>query len=132
MLDLTFVTVQSVLTVDLGLVEKPKLLSMAQKDERVQWSEDFIQLLQQHSLAALNNIVTMDESAMSFLTPEMKRQSKQWVKKGQSLKAKVHASRTKQMVLIFFDAKGIICMNFVPKGKTVNASYIGTVLAKFF
>ncbi len=33
------------------------------------------------------------------------------------LKAKVHTSRTKQMVLVFFDAKGIIYMNFVLKGK---------------
>ncbi len=104
MLDLTFATVQSALTIDLGLVKKsarwvPKLLTTAQKDERVQRSEDFLQLLRKHSLAALNNIVTMDESAVSLHTPETKRQSKQWVKKGQPgpLKAKVHASRSKQM-----------------------------------
>ncbi len=138
MLDLTFAMVQSALTIDLGLVKKstrwvPKLLTMVQKDERVQRSEDFLQLLWKHSLAALNNIVTMDESAVSFHTPETKQQSKQWVKKGQPgpLKAKVHASRTKQMVLVFFDAKGVIYTNFVPKGQTVNASYIRTALARF-
>jgi DNA-binding transcriptional regulator YhcF (GntR family) len=104
MLDLTFATVQSALTIDLGLVKKsarwvPKLLTTVQKDERAQRSEDFLQLPRKHSLAALNNIVTMDESAVSFHTPETKRQSKQWVKKGQPgpLKAKVHASRSKQM-----------------------------------
>jgi histone-lysine N-methyltransferase SETMAR len=138
MLDLTFATVKSALTIDLGLVKKsarwvPKLLTTVKKDERVQRSEDFLQLLRKHSLAALNNIVTMDESAVSFHTPEMKRQSKQWVKKGQPgpLKAKVHASRSKQMVLVFFNAKGVIYMNFVPKGKTVNATYIRTALTRF-
>jgi hypothetical protein len=35
------------------------------------------------------------------------------------------------MVLIFFDVKGIIYTNFVLKGKTVNASYIQTALARF-
>jgi hypothetical protein len=73
MLDLTFATILSALTIDLGLVKKstrwvPKLLTTAQKDERDQWSEDFIQLLWQHSLASLNNL-TMGESAVSFHTP---------------------------------------------------------------
>jgi hypothetical protein len=138
MLDLTFATVQSALTIDLRLVKKsarwvPKLLTTAQKDERVQQSEDFLQLLWKHSMAALNNIVTMDESAVYFHTPETKRQSKQWVKKGQPgpLKVKVHASRLKQMVLVFFEAKGLIYTNFVPKGETVNATYIRTALTRF-
>ncbi len=77
MLDLTFSTVQSTLTVDLGLVKKsarwvPKLLSSDQKEERVKRSKDFLQLLRQRSLAVLDNIVTMDESAVSLHTPEMK------------------------------------------------------------
>jgi hypothetical protein len=36
----------------------------------------------------------------------------------------------KQMVLVFFDMKGIIYVNLVPKGKTVNTSYIRTALAR--
>jgi hypothetical protein len=51
----------------------------------------------------------MDESAVSLYTPETKRQSKQWLVKGTPgpIKAKVHATRKKQMVLAFFDAKGL-------------------------
>jgi histone-lysine N-methyltransferase SETMAR len=75
----------------------------------------------------------MDEFAISFHNPEMKRVSKQWVKKDQPgpRKAKVHATRTKKMVLVFFDAKGVIYMNYVPKGETVNAEYIKKALARF-
>ncbi len=138
MLGLTFATVQSTFTVDLGLVKKsarwvPKLLSTEQKEERVKRSEEFLQLLRRRSLAVLDNIVTMDESAVSFHTPKTKRQSRQWVKKGQPgpIKARVHASRTKQMVLVFFDAKGVIYTNYVPKGETVNASYIRSAVARF-
>jgi histone-lysine N-methyltransferase SETMAR len=84
-------------------------------------------------MAMLDNIVTMDESAVSFHTPETKQQSKQWLPKGQPgpIKAKVQASRTKQMVLAFFDAKGIIYTNYVPRGTTVNANYIVEALGKF-
>ena len=81
----------------------------------------------------LDCIVTMDETMVSFHTPETKRQSRQWIKKGQPgpIKVKVHASRTKQMVLAFFDSKGLIYTNIVPRGTTVNAAYIVKALATF-
>ncbi len=70
---------------------------------------------------------------MSFHTPQTKQQSKQWLVKGQRgpIKAKIHGSRTKQMVLAFFDSKGLIYMNHMPRGTTVNAKYIGEALGKF-
>jgi [histone H3]-lysine36 N-dimethyltransferase SETMAR len=84
-------------------------------------------------MAVLNNIVTMDESAVSFHTPETKQQSKQWVKKGQPgpIKARVHATRSKQMVLVFFDSQGVIYTDYVPKGDSVNSQYIIEALSRF-
>jgi histone-lysine N-methyltransferase SETMAR len=130
--------VHAILKEDLGLVKKsahwvPKLLSSKQKKERVDSKGDFLALLRRHSLALLNNIVTMDESAVSFHTLVTKRMSKQWVKKGQPdpRKAKVHATRTKKMVLVFFDTKGVIYMNCIPKGETINAKYVKKALARF-
>jgi hypothetical protein len=57
----------------------------------------------------------------------------QWLPKGQPglVKAKVHATRTKQMVLAFFDSKGQIYTNYVPRGTTVNANYIVEALGTF-
>jgi hypothetical protein len=138
MYDLPFGTIQAILTDNLGLVMKsarwvPKLLSVAQKQEQVDCSRDFLKLLRWHSLAVLNNMVTMDESAVSFHAPETKKQSMQWVKKGQPVprKAQVHATRSKQMVLIFIYAKGVIYTNYVPSGETVNTEYIRKALAAF-
>jgi hypothetical protein len=56
----------------------------------------------------------------------MKWESKQRVKKSQPdfRKTRVHATQTKKMVLVFFNAKGLTCKNHVPKGKTVNAEYV--------
>jgi hypothetical protein len=61
----------------------------------------------------------MYESTVFFRTPEMMRATKQGVKKGQPgpRKARVHAAWTKRMVLIFFDAKGVIYTNYIPEGK---------------
>jgi hypothetical protein len=76
---LTFGTVQAILTDDLGLVKKksacwvPKLLSTDQKKERAEYSNAFLDLIRQQSLTVLNNIITMDKSAVSFHTPEMKK-----------------------------------------------------------
>jgi hypothetical protein len=99
----------------------------------VDCSGDFLALLQRHSLAILNNIVTMDESAISFYTPQTKWASKQWVKKGQPgpRNARVHAIRTKKMVLVFFYAKDVMYTKYIPKSKTVNAEYVKKALPRF-
>jgi hypothetical protein len=49
-------------------------------------------------------------------TPTTKMQSKKWLKKGTPgpIKAEVTASHTKQMVLAFFDNKGVIYMITFP------------------
>ncbi len=90
-------------------------------------------LLHCHSMAMYDQIVTMDESMMSFHTPQAKQQSKQWLVKSEPglIKAKVHASRSEQMILAFFDSKGLIYTNYVPMGTTVNANYIMEALGKF-
>jgi hypothetical protein len=95
----------------------PKLLSQDMKNERVRTCEAFMSLLRRNSMAMLDWIATMDESAVSFHTPETKQQSKQWLVKGQPgpIKAKVHASRSKQMDLAFFDSEGLIYTNFIPR-----------------
>ena len=131
-------TIFAVLHDDLGLVKKsvrwvPKLLSMEQKEERVRICSKFTATIRRESKAFLNRIVTMDENMVSFHTPETKRMSKQWIKKGQPglVKARVHASRTKQMVLAFFDADGLIYTRMVQKGKSVNAAFIVDTLATF-
>ncbi len=54
-------------------------------------------------------------------------------KKGftRTIKAKVAASRTEQMVLAFFDNKGVIYTNHVPQGATVNGDYIIKAVENF-
>jgi histone-lysine N-methyltransferase SETMAR len=131
-------TIHGILHKDLGLEKKsarwvPKLLSDEQKEERVRTSRACVAAVQSRSMAMLQNIVTMDETMVCHHTPQTKKQSMQWVKKGQPgpLKAQVHASRTKQMLLAFFDSKGLIYRHIVPKGSAVNGKYIVKALGNF-
>ena len=93
----------------------------------------FIAAVYRHSMAMLDRIVTMDATMVSYHTPETKRQSKKWIPKGQPgpIKARVHATWTKQIVLAFLDTKGLIYSNIVPRGSTVNAAYIMKALSTF-
>ena len=139
MFNVSVYTVHKCLKDDLGLVKKsarwvPKLLNNEQKEERVRCSDLFIKRFQKDGQAFLDKIITMDESAVSYHTPETKEQSKQWLKKGTPgpIKARSHATRTKQMVLAFFDNKGLIYTNIVPRGQTVNTDYVITALQLFW
>ncbi len=136
--DLSVGTVFTILHKDLSLSKKsarwvPKNLTPEQKEARVRTSEAFVKRIQQGSFAMLKNIVTMDETLVSYHTPETKNQSKEWTKKGQPgpLKSKMQETRNKQMALVFFDAKGVIYTNIVPKGAKVNADYIVKALRVF-
>ena len=61
-------TISTILHQDLGLVKKsarwvPKLLSDAQKQERVRVCSEFVAAVKRRSKAMLDNIVTMDETS---------------------------------------------------------------------
>jgi Transposase (partial DDE domain) len=136
--DVSVDTIHRILHQDLGLEKKsarwvPKLLSEAQKQERVRVCSDFVTAVNRRSKAMLDNIITMDETMVSYHTPETKKSSKQWIKKGQPgpLKARVHKSRMKQMVMAFFDSRGLIYTHIAPRGATINADYTIMVLGKF-
>jgi hypothetical protein len=58
----------------------------------------------------LDNIISIDETMESYHTPETKKQSEQWIEKGKlgPIKARVHISRTKQMILAVFDRPSVL------------------------
>jgi hypothetical protein len=68
-------TIHATLHKDLNLSKKsarrvPKLFRDNMKKERVT-TKEFLKVVRRHSMAMLDNIVTMDESVVSFHTPEI-------------------------------------------------------------
>jgi hypothetical protein len=70
--------------------------------------------------AVVDRIITVDNSALSVHMPKTKQQSKQW------LKGKVHVTRSKITVLVFFDSQGV--NYYVLKSKAVNSACTVQVL----
>lgn len=136
--DLSKGTIFNILHDDLNLTKKsarwvPKLLSEDEKAARVRCAKEFLKRSRTLGAEFLNSIVTMDETMVPFFTPETKEMSKQWLPKGSPAptKAKVQASRKKQMVMAFFDNEGPIYMHYVPIGVHITAKYFVNIMKTF-
>jgi histone-lysine N-methyltransferase SETMAR len=73
-----------------------------------------------------------DESWIYSYDPETKEQSSQW-KSPQSPRAKMAwqvRSSTKNMLIVFFDVKGIVHSEFVSPNSTVNSDFYCDVLRR--
>jgi hypothetical protein len=99
-------TICQIFKEDLGLEKKsecwlPKLLSEKHKKERMRISKEFVATIQRCGLSMLDNIVTMDETMVSYYAPDTQKMSKDWTLKGKPgpLKAKVQASRSSKWSL---------------------------------
>jgi formamidopyrimidine-DNA glycosylase len=58
------------------------MLSEDQTQERVRVCSDFVAAVNRRGKDMLHKIITMDETMVSYYTPETKKSSKQWIKKG--------------------------------------------------
>src|SRR5436190_12976832 len=80
----------------------------------------------------LRRFITMDEIWVHHFTPETKEQSKQWTAREESApkKAKTVPSAGKVMASVFWDARGIIFIDYLQKGKTINGEYYANLLQR--
>jgi hypothetical protein len=80
----------------------------------------------------ISRIITGDESWIYGYDPETKQQSSQW-KNPQSPRARyTHKvwSSTKNMLISFFNVKGIVHNEFVPPNTIVNSDFYCDVLRR--
>ena len=70
-------------------------------------------------------LVTVDGTWVHYYEPENKAQSRQWVGPGspRPKKFKMQPSAGKVMATVFWDAKGIIMLDFLPKRSTITGVY---------
>ena len=75
----------------------------------------------------------MDETWIHYVTPKTKEQSKQWTSLGEpaSKKAKTVKSAGKVMATVFWDARGIIHIDYLPSKQTINGDYYAGLLDCF-
>jgi histone-lysine N-methyltransferase SETMAR len=74
----------------------------------------------------------MDETWIHLYTPESKQQSKQWTEVGCSAPKKTRSvpSAGKIMASVFWDAEGILFIDYLERGKTITGEYYANLLTR--
>jgi len=73
----------------------------------------------------LSRLVTMDETWLYHYGPETKQQSEEWQHSSspRPKKFRVQKSTGKFLASIFWDQDGILLIDYLPKGQTINTEY---------
>ena len=129
--------VHSILTEDLEMRKLsarwvPRLLTVDQKHTRRTLSRRNLNLFEEDPANFLKRFVTMDETWVHHFTSETKQQSKQWKHLGSPppKKAKTVPSAGKVMASVFWDADGILLIDYLQKGQTINGTYYASLLTQ--
>lgn len=101
----------------------PKMLTDDHKNQRVASAEKFLTRYQAEGVEFLNHIVTGDETWIAYVNPETKRQSMQWMHSTspKPKKFKQTFSGRKLMATVFWDHKGVLLIEFLPRGRTITS-----------
>ncbi|KAL4131731.1 hypothetical protein QTP88_009004 [Uroleucon formosanum] len=96
----------------------PKNLTIDQKFNRKEICSDTLKIIKDDP-SFINNIITCDKTWIFTYDPETKRQSMHWrtPTSPRMKKARMSKSKFKAMLIVFFDIKGIIFVEWVPCGK---------------
>ena len=106
----------------------PKSLSDEQMATRASVCSAFLKRFRSKDDFLLR-LVTIDETWVHY-EPENKAQSRQWVGPGSPMpkKFKTQPSAGKVMATVFWDAKGVIMLDLLPKRSTITGVYCANLL----
>ena len=108
-----------------------KYLNAGQKCERCQSSEQLLEFFWRDPNEFLSRLVTMDETWLYHYDPETKQQSLEWRHSGSTCPKKKlqYKNRLEKFSpRFFFDQDGILLIDYLPKGQTINAGYYSSLL----
>ena len=110
----------------------PKCLNADQKRQRCQSSEELLEFFQRNPTDFLSRLLIMDETRLYTYDPETKQQSMEWRHSGSPCpkKFRVQKSAGKVLASIFWDQDGILVIDYLPKGQTINVEYYSSLLVQ--
>ena len=127
--------VEKILSKELGMTKVsarwvPRLLTPDQKRTRLFMSRENLKRFEADPANFMERFLTQDECWVYHFEPETKKQSMQWkhLQSPPSKNAKVVLSARKVMASVFWDAKGVVFVDYLPKGKTINGEYYANLL----
>ncbi|KAJ4448998.1 hypothetical protein ANN_00390 [Periplaneta americana] len=104
------------------LMMVPKVLTEEHKTKRASSALSFFTRYSEQGDEFLDHIVTGDETWVSHMTPESKQQAMEWRHTAlpRKKKFKQTMSTRKIMCTVFLDRKGVLLIEFLPRGETIN------------
>ncbi|KAL7723955.1 hypothetical protein ACLKA6_019947 [Drosophila palustris] len=110
----------------------PRLLTPEQKQQRIDESKSCLDMFTRNKSEFLRRYITMDETWIHHFTPESNRQSTEWHAAGESRpkRPKTQQLAGKVMASVFWDAHGIIFIDYLQKGQTINSDYYMALLER--
>ena len=108
----------------------PKSLSDEQMATRASVCSALLKRFRSKEDDFLSRLVTVDETWVHYYEPENKAQSRQWVGPGSTRpkKFKTQPSAGKVMASVFWDAQGVIMLDFPAKKSTITGAYYANSL----
>lgn len=108
----------------------PHLLSLEQKRTREKLSAQHLARFTKNKNDFLRRFITMDETWVYHYDPELRQQTAEWTEPSCSApkQPKWSKSSKKIMASIFWDAKGILLVDYLQTGKTITGEYYCNLL----
>ena len=110
----------------------PCMLTEDHQWQRIDSSREFLQCYADENDNFSDSIVTGDETWAFHFTPETKQQSREWRHSSspKPRKFKTTQSAGKVMATVFWDRKGVLVVDFMAHGTTINADRYCETLKK--
>jgi len=110
----------------------PKCLKADRKRQRCHSSEQHLEFFRREPNNFLSRLVTMDETCLYYYDPETKQLSMECRHSGSlhPKKFRVQNSAGKVLASIFWDQNGILLIDYLLKGQTINAGYYSSLLVQ--
>lgn len=110
----------------------PKMLTDVHKTIRLASALNFLERYSDEGDGFLSQIVTGDETWVAHVTPESKQQSMEWrhSTSPKKVKFKQTISARKIMCTVFWDMHGLLLVDFLPRGRTINSETYCETLTK--
>ncbi|GBP45039.1 Histone-lysine N-methyltransferase SETMAR [Eumeta japonica] len=91
-----------------------------------------VTVVREENVRKIEKLVLADRRIKLWQIAEKLQEPMQWTKKGERppKKFKVQKSASKLMATIFWDSEGVLLIDYLPKGTTMNSQYYANLLAQ--
>lgn len=108
----------------------PKILRKAEMNSRVELAKQFLSKFKTSWDQIRRRLVTCDETWIYHDEPHTRQSGMEWRKRGEKgpKKPKVRENRGKLMATFFWDCRGVIMIDYLPRGQTMNGDYYADLM----